>query len=679
MGIEGIKGICSPELVYHPDRVIYPMKRSGKKGQGRWSRISWDEALDMMAERFGMVRETYGPEAIATVLGCGHKEMAYYATFMFSHVVGTPNIIDINRQCTIPGGIAQNLTFGEGILSEPGPDFFRSKCILIWGANPRHNRPPMERDICRAQKNEAKIIVIDPRPPERLESKANPADLWLRVRPGSDAFLALAMIRIIINEHFYDKDFVNNWCVGFEELKQHVQEYTLERAEKITWVPKEKIHEAAQLFSNIKPSCLHTRLGATAQHINATQTARAIAILFALGGNLDVPGGNLFGDKLGGYRHQRTMPQLHDLPPRIEEKRYGADTYPFICSPKEKMDFFLSHHKCHGPDCIEAIFDGNIKAIYVPGCNLVVSEGNSKRVWEALHKLDFLVVAELFMTPTAELADLFLPAAHFLETELPMRAYQRMGPRIYNYILASRKITEPRGECWDDRKVIFELAKRMAVQIPWKNVEKFNDWTLEKVGIKFNELQNKMNQQLSFPVSYEKFKKDGFKTPSGKIELYSVTLKNLGYPPLPMYQEPYNGDIKQIDSNDYPLILITHRDVSYMHSEFRQLPSIRKKYPEPLIEINPKTASNLGIEEGQEIFIETPRFAWRVSGKAVFVPELHHRVISCLSHWWFPEKEGPEHGCFDSNINTIISYGPLYDPITGAHQGRSLMCRVKKK
>ncbi|MDI7260819.1 MAG: molybdopterin-dependent oxidoreductase [Thermodesulfobacteriota bacterium] len=679
MGIAGIKGVRSDELIYHPDRIIYPLKRMGKRGEGKWSRISWEKTLDMMADRFIEIKNAYGPEAIATIIGCGHKEMAYYATFLFSHVVGTPNVLDINRQCNIPTVIGEMTTYGESILQDPGPDFLRSKCILVWGANPRHTRPPLERDICLAAKNGAKIIVIDPRPPERLDSDVKPADLWLKVKPGTDAFLALAMINVIIEEKLYDDEFVQQWCVGFEELSQHVRKFSPGKAEKITWVPRDKIVEASRLFSQKKPSCLHTRLGASSQHINATQTARAIAIFAALGGSIDTPGGNLLADSLGGYRHQRTISQLPVFPPGVEEKRYGVERYPFICSPKEKMDFFPSLRRSHSPDCIEAFLNSDIKAFYIPGCNIVLSEGNSKRVWEALQKLDFLVVAELFMTPTAELADLVLPAAHFLETELPMRAYQRMGPMVYNYILASRKIVEPRGECWDDRKIVFELAKRMKIKIPWKSLEEFNDWTLEPVGIKFKELQNRRAQQLSFPLRYEKYKKNGFRTPSGKIELYAKSLEQFGYDPLPSYREPFKGHFKGVISKRFQFLMISHRDVHYMHSEFRQLPSIRSEYPDPLIEINPRTARNLKIEEGDEIYIETLGFKWRVRGRAKFIPEIHPKVISCVSHWWFPEIEGPEHGCFQSNINTIIAYGPPNDPVTGAHQGRAIPCMVSKK
>ncbi|MDB4443818.1 molybdopterin-dependent oxidoreductase [bacterium] len=534
MGIEGIKGIHCKELIDHSDRLIYPKKRTVKRGEGQWARISWDEALDMMAERFGAIKKRYGPEAVATILGCGHKEPAYYATFLFSHVLGTPNVMDINRQCSIPTMIGSTLTFGENLLTELEPDFLRSRCILIWGANPKHTYPPLDRDICIAQEKGAKIIIIDPRPPGSVKSRADQNDLWLRIKPGSDAFLALAMIKVLIDEKLYEEDFVAKWCIGFEALKDHVQKYTLEEAERITSVPRDKIIEAVRTFSTTKPSCLYTRLGSSAQHINATQSARAISIFFALSGSIDVPGGNLLGNPLEGYRHQRTMSQWPSFPPGVEEKRLGADTYPFICSPRGKMDDFLSLRRAHGPDCIEAMIDGKIKAFYAPGCNVVVGESNSRRIREALRNLDFFVVADLFMTPTAELADLVLPAAHFLETALPMRAYQRMGPNLNTYILASRRVVDPRGECWDDRKIIFELAKRMDAALPWDDVEAFNDWTLEGVGVTFKEIQSRRSQQLSFPVAYVKYETNGFKTPSDKIELYSETLENMGYDFMPL-------------------------------------------------------------------------------------------------------------------------------------------------
>ena len=679
MGLEGAKGVASPELVYHPDRVIYPLKRVEKRGEGRWERISWDEALDIMAKRFSEIKEKYGGGAIATIWGCGHKVPASAATFMFSQVVGTPNVMNINQQCDLPLDIAQQTTFGENILSDQTPHLRYAKCILIWGASTRHNRTPMDKDTNFAQSRGAKVIRVDPRPPETvdIESLGVPVyDIWLRLRPGTDAALALGMINIIINERLYNKEFVDKWCIGFEELKKHVQDYPVDKVSEITWLPKEKIIEAARLFATSKPSCVFARLGVGSQQVNASQSARAVCILAAIAGDIDVRGGNLLGHGEVGDYVRSFRPTL---PPEVEEERLGAKEYPLFAGSKETVKDFTPPGYAQNQLCIQAMLNGDIKAFYIPGCNIVLSEGDSRETVAALKNLDFLVVVDLFMTPTAELADLVLPAAHWLETEVPMRAFQNMGPRHMNYILASRRVIKPVGECWDDRKIVIELGKRMEAELPWQNVEEHNDWLVEKFGIKFEDIRSKPSQTISWPLEYKRFEKNEFRTPSGKIELYSSILKNHGYDPLPSHREPPQSPVSTPELyKDYPLILINRRDIVYTHSEFRQLPSLRKKHPDPLLEINPETAAELGIREGDEVYIERPGFEERVYMKADFSPDMHPRVVSCLSHWWFPEKPGPEHGCFESNINTIQSTDPPYDPISMNYQMRAVLCRVGK-
>lgn len=678
MGVKCGKEIYAPELLYHPDRVIYPLKRVGKRGEGKWERISWDEALDIMAERFGQIKERYGAETIATIRGCGHKQMANMATQLFSRIIGTPNVLDVNEECSVPGCFMAKVTTGDfGIHDDYGPQFLYSKCILLWGSNQSQCRPTQARDIVLAQAKGAKLIVIDPRPPKELN-----ADIWLRVRPGTDGALALGMINIVINKGLYNKDFVDKWCVGFGELKKRVREYTPEKVAEITSIPKEKIIESARLFATTTPSCLHLRLGAGGGQFNTvSQTGRAITNLMAIAGDIDVRGGNFLGDKLGGFRFARSVRTLAELPfpPGVEEERIGAKDFPLKAGSSQTAKDFEPLHFADNTACIQAMLKRHIKAFFIPGSNVVLCLRDSKLTWEALKRLQFLVVVELFMTPTAELADLVLPAAHFLETEIPTRAFSVMGPAYNNYILAGQRVIEPVGECWDDRKIVLELAKRMGVDVPWQNIEDLNDWQLEKVGVKYEDILRKPGQMLEVPPRYKKYEQQGFDTPSGKVELYSSILKNLGHDPLPYYEEPPQSPISTPElANDYPLILIQHRNISYTHSEFRQLPSLRKQLPDQLIEINPETAAGLGIKEGDEIYIERPGSEGQVRGKAKFVAELDPKVVSCLSHWWFPEKPGPEHGCFESNINAIISTEPFYDPIYGNYQLRALLCRVRK-
>lgn len=683
MGVSGEKAEAAIELVYHPDRVTYPLKRVGECGEGKWERISWDEALDIMADRFGRIKEEYGAESIAIIMGCGHKAVAQAATLLFSHIIGTPNVLNINQQCHIPLITAERVTFGDGdICADFGPHFKYSKCILIWGANTKHSRPPLDRDINLAQAKGAKVIRVDPMPPETLDLDKlglPAADIWLRLRPGTDAALALGMINIIIHEGIYNKEFVNKWCVGFEELKKHVQDYPVEKVSEITWIPKDKIIEAARLFATTKPSCLHARLGVGSQQVNATQSSRAVCILTALAADIDVKGGNLLPDKPVGRKVRYISPVF---PPGVEEKRLGAKEFPLVAGAKEMVRDFKPWGYAHNQLCLQAMLNGDIKALFIPGCNMVVSEGDSRETITALKNLDFLVVVDLFMTPTAELADLVLPAAHFLETEIPLRAYQNMGSRNMNYIMAPRRVIEPVGECWDDRKIVIELAKRMGVALPWQNIEEQNNWQLEEFGMKYKDIINKPSQVISWPIRYRKYDEEGFrfKTPTGKIELYSSILKNHRYDPLPSHIEPPQSPISTPELyKEYPLILNQHRSIVYTHSEFRQIPSLRqRKFPDPLLEVNPETAAGLGINEGDEVYIERPGFKERVYMKAKFFPEMHPRVVSCLSHWWFPEKPGPEHGCFESNINAIQSTNPPYDPVCMNYQMRATLCRVGK-
>ena len=600
---------------------------------------------------------------------------------LFAHLIGTPTVLDINHQCTLPANHAERLTYGDRILWDIGPDYQRSRCILIWGANPRHNRPAAERDIAIARSKGATVIWIDPRPPEQVDRfnlHLPAAHLWLRIRPGTDAALCLAMIHVIIEERLFDQRFVERWCVGFEDLRAHVQRYTPEKAAEITWIPKEQIIEAARLFARQKPSCIHSRLGSGSQQVNATQTVRAIAILLSIVGSIDIPGGNLLNDPLGGFRTPNDMGHILRPPPEVEAKRIGAREFPFLSGGREHARFAFP--QAHMPSALRAMREGRIKGLYVPGSNFVVMEGNSRMVWEALQQLDFMAVADFFLTPTAELADLVLPAAHWLETELPMRAYQVMGPRRYNHILASRKVVEPRGECWDDRKIVLELAKRMGVSLSWQNVEDLNDWQLEPVGISFRDIQKKPNQMISFPIRYKKYEGKGFATPSGKVELRSSILEEMGYPPFPDFQEPPQSPVSTPELfARYPMILTQHRRIIYMHSQFRQVPSFRKQEPDPSIEIHPQTAGSLGIRDGDWMWIERPGFQERVRGRARLVEGLHPQVISMVVGWWFPEKAGPEHGAFESNINTLIAHDPPYDPINGNHQARAILCRIGKE
>lgn len=651
------------ETIYHPGRLKYPLQNVGKKGEGKWQRISWDKALDIMASRFNEIKQKYGSKTICSVVGSGHKYIPYAAGFLFSYVVNSPNALDANQLCSIPVAMAANATLGKTgwvPFHDNSPDYPNSKCIVLWGSNPIETRPPHAAAIRTAKKtNAAKLIIVDPRPTRMTKM----ADLWLQPRPGTDAALALGILNIVINEGLYDRDFVDRWCIGFEDLKERVQEYSPEKVAEITWIPKEKIVEAAKLYATNRPACIHPRLGVGAMQINVSQASRAIVILTAICGNLDVPGGNLLPQDHGGFDLRVSE---FPLQPEVLNERIGSKEYPLLHANKTP----------DMPSAVRAMLRGDVKGIFIVGTNFVINQGDSGKNMEALKKVDFSVAVDLFMNPTTELADIVLPAAHFLETETPVVDYQPP----YNKVLAMRKILAPVGECWDDRKIVLELAKRMDVQLPWQTLEEFNDWRCKPLNMTFKELQEREGQMISFPVKYKRYEENGFNTPSGKVELYSSIYERHGYDPLPNHVEPPEGPYSTPKLyKEYPLIHICHRVEEYVHTEARQISSsLRKRKPDPYLEINPETASNLGIKDGEWVALERPHFERQVRFRAKFTQDMPSYIVSSVFGWWFPEKTAPEYGFAESNINAIISTDSPYDPIEGTYQVRGILCRIRK-
>ncbi|MFH1180694.1 MAG: molybdopterin-dependent oxidoreductase, partial [Candidatus Bathyarchaeota archaeon] len=659
-----VKGRAQPELLYHPDRLKYPLRRAGERGGGKWERTTWDEALNAIAEKLTEIKEKYGPESIAIICGTGPRT-GNTATHLLGLPLGTPNTISDDRHiCYTPSQVAESCTIGERstIMMEVGPDYRAANCIVVWGGNPLASHPPRGREIVEAKRRrKAKLIVIDP----RRTTLASLADLWLQVRPGTDVALALGMMNVIIDEELYDKEFVGKWCYGFDKLKEHVKDYPPEKVAEITWISADKIRETARLYATTKPAVLHHRV-AVEHNINSTQTDRAFVMLIALTGNIDVKGGNLIrllpkgaapvGSPSRGSRE-------------FEEKRIGSKEFPLISGPDSLRPFV------HAPLAIEAMMTGKpypIKALYCAAGNPVVNMQDGKRVWEALKNLELHVVAEFFMTPTAELADYVLPASTWLEKDEIGDPSQIM---YTNYLAAGQKVIEPLFECWDDRKIVIELVKRIPWAdrkfLPWNDVDELNESSVKGMGITFKELQKR--GYIVEPMKYKKYEKNGFNTPTGKVELYSTIFEKHGYDPLPAFREPPESPVSTPElMKEYPLILITGgRNIAYFHTEGRQIPRLRKLVPDPVVEIHPDTAKEVNIMDGDWVWIETPQVKGeRVKLKARLTPDIHPRIVHAAHGWWFPEKPDPEHGCFDSNISVLLSGDPPREPICGSVRTR---------
>jgi len=665
-----IKGATIPDVMYHPDRLLYPLKRRGARGEGKWQRISWDEALDTIAHNLKSIKEKYGPEAIHVSCGSGQKHIAIQATKIAERLWPTPNTHLGRYTCIHPDVMANSVTFGDTITYEFGPDYGDARCIIFWGSEPDVATPAQARVVHRALRRGSKLIVVDPRP----IPMAKRADVWLRLRPGTDMALALAMAHIILNEGIYDREFVEQYCFGFDRLKEHVQKYTPEWAAQVTGLSKEEIIEAARIYALDKPGCIYIRLGSGAQQITSTQTCRAISILVGITGNVDAKGGNILY-----YRTFREALMWHPYlmfwgvkpPAAINEKRLGAKEYP------------LMHKRaiCHIPSTIRAMEEGKVRAMWCVADNLIVAEMDNQRIWNILkNKLDFFFVSELFMTPTAELADIVLPAAFYPECDQLVEAFGHPASTV----TAVRRVVEPRGESRDDREVAIEIAKRMGMDVrPWETLEDYFNWMLQYQGITFAQLLQKPNSTLTFPRGYERYKTSTppFNTPSGKVELYSQIFEAMGVDPLPVYVEPPQSPVRTPELfKKFPFIYTHYRIHGYMHSEGRQIKRQRQLTPEPYLQINSDKATSLGIKDGDWVFLETPQSAgkWRLKYRAQLIPDLHPDVVAGPHAWWFPEKPKPEYGCFESNINALVSLDPPYDPVVGVPQVRAILCRVWK-
>lgn len=654
-----VKGLSSIEHLYSPDRLKYPLKRVGKRGEGKWERIPWDEALDTIAKKIQEIKDNYGAESIA--LGHGTGRHHFHHVLRFANALGTPNWCEPGTaQCFVPRVLTGVMTYGDLPICDYYGDV-NPECLLVWGHNPVVSGPDGEIQfrVRECLRKGTKLIVIDPRQTEMVEM----ADIWLQVRPGTDDALALSMMNIIINEGIYDKEFVEKWTVGFYKLAERVQNYPPVWAEKITWIPAEKIKAAARMFAQTKPAAVEW--GVALEHTpNCLQTVRAVALIPGITGNIDIPGGWTLGMHLIS-----NIPLLKgNLTDEMRDKRMGANTFKLL-SGRDSM--FPS---AHIPTLFKAMRTGEpypIKAFLIFGNNGLVSYANSRGVYESFMNLDFLSVMDIYMTPTAELADIVLPAATWLEVD------QVVGmPNVaMNAVLAQQKITRL-WECRQDEEVFIELARRLNLDVGTESLEDIYNHQLEPLGITFDEL--KRRGFVSAPIKYRKFEESGFSTPSGKIELYSSILEEQGYDPLPYYQEPPESPLSKPDmAREYPLILITGgRSQYFFHTEFRQIPSLRKRDPDPIVEIHPKTAEESNIQEGEWIWIETPR--GRIKQKAKLTRGIDPRVVNVQHGWWFPEDPGPEYGVWKSNANVLTNNAPPYDPAMGTYQLRALLCKIYK-
>lgn len=658
--VKGIRGL--PELTYGATRITHPMRRTGARGEDRWERISWDAALDAMAEGYAKTRAEHGPLALAgAVGGAFFSRGAVVALAM--RAMGSPNFLINQDLCGGCRGVSDMVT---GLAIANGEDVQNSRTVLIVGANPHAANPVQWANIKAAKARGAKIVVLDPM---RSEA-AKLADLWLQPKPGTDAAIALAMMQVLIAEDRIDHAFVRDWTQGYAQLAERVRDWTPQRASAVSGVPAGQILAAALAYAE-GPASFVSGHGIDAV-TNGVQTFRAFHCLLAIAGNLDRAGGNRRAKRPRGFRTYLDL--IHDpafqLPPEVARRTLGAAEYPLWAGPQGWQT------ACHNPTVIDAILTGKpypVRAMYVSGVNIAVTYPDTQRTMAALRSLDFLAVAAHSMNPTAALADIVLPKTTTLEEEdVSINGH---APCVtWTAAVAARQ-----GEVRPDVEIAWDLVQRMAARgaadakfMPWRTQREFNEFLVRDTDLDLATLAARGYAEFEHRLG--DFAAQAFKTPSGKVELYSQRMQAAGLDPLPDCVPPAASLARD---PAYPYTLQTGlREKTYHHSRFREQAWARKVSPDPLVKLHPDTARELGIAEGDWVKLETPRGAGACRARASLTEATAPGVLVTGMGWWLPEAAGPEYGALDVNINAALSYAGPYDPASGSADTRGLPCRV---
>lgn len=640
------RGNAQLDFVYHPDRLKQPLKRSGKDRSSAFMPISWDEALDIVASNFLKIKKEYGPESVVFWIAYTKEPRPYFHRLAMAF--GSPNYCTESSNCFSATWLASALTYGK----DCGYFLYTSttlnpatKCKMIWSSSIEQSVPPNWHPHMQIKEKGVKLIVVDP----RRTTLASMADIHLQLRPGTDGALALGMMNIIITEKLYDKEFMEKWTVGFDDLKKLVQDYPLKKVSEITGVPADKIKKAAIMYATTKPAQLHLSSTSTVHHANGVQNHRALILLPALTGNLDVPGGNRLPTPPLATNDITLHDRVASMPPGI-----GGERFPIWTSwYREFQSNAIADQIDSGkPYPLKAMFGAGLTPMYFT---------NSNRFVQSLKKLDFIVVSDYFHTPGTQLADVVLPIASWLERHILLTS--AAGATLIEPAI------EPLGESWPEWKIYFELAKKLGIGNEfWDgDLEACLNYILQPSGITVDNLVKQPDGSVKRPVNArpaKSYEPTGFQTASGKVEIASSVLAKHGIDPLPVYKEPAESPLSRPDMLDsYPLVLTTGaRKLPFTHSQFRNVPKLRQLMPEPLLDIHPKDAESRSIKSGDFVMIISPRGS--VIMKANVTDTILPGVVGAPHHW--PGE---------ANINAVIDDKNL-DPISGFAPLKSTLCNV---
>jgi anaerobic selenocysteine-containing dehydrogenase len=674
-------GICcprgrhAPEIVYSPDRLLYPLKRCGERGEGRFERISWDEALDTAANRLQQVVTRWGAPAVCAYTGrgafdwtlchlmtpAGVRESSAWSLFF---PLGSPNTTGVGSICYVAHGIiAPVVTYGVWDC-DTFADIENADLIVIWGGNPATDSPPANcARIVAARRRGAEVVVIDHR---RTEMVGIVDARWVGIRPGTDGALALAMLNVVINEGLYDRAFVQGWTVGFEELCDYVAEFTPERAETITWVPADEIRRLARAIAGARGASLVSYTGL--EYTNSgTQNIRAVLILWALTGHLDTPGGKVIKMAEADFpinQHRRLDPPLGVLP-------IGHDRYPL---------YYRYRREAHAMELPRAILYDDpypVRAMLIVGSSIITAYPNPDLWRRSFAALEFLMVVDRFMTADAQYADLILPSATLFES---------VGYMVHGDTFQLReRVIEPLGEARSDWDIVIGLANRLGYgHLYPATADDVARWALEGSG--FDVADARAHPEgIRVPPVEQKYRKwelgllrrdgqPGFETPTGKFEIASRILAEYGYDALPVYVEPREGPLGSPElAREYPLVFNSGARIqSDFRSQHHNIPGLLKMQPQPIVTLHPRDAAARGIVSGDAVWVITPRGRVRYTARVSdgIVPG----VIEANMGGGGPIASPPWRDC---NVNELTD-DTNRDPISGFPVYKALLCDVVK-
>ncbi|MBL8207447.1 MAG: molybdopterin oxidoreductase family protein [Blastocatellia bacterium] len=621
------------ERTYSEQRVLYPMKRVGEKGKGLFTRISWEEALDTIAIRFKAVADEFGPQSILPYSYAGTMGLVQSQSMdrRFFHKLGA-SLLD-RTICASAGAAGYKMTIGASI----GTDlerFDEAKLIVIWGSNPQTSNVHLMPKILEARRRGAKLIAIDP----YRSLTAEKCQQHIALLPGTDGALALAMMHVIINENLIDADYINQYTLGFNLLKERVQEYPPARVATITGLSEETITNFAREYATAKPAVIRLNYGMQ-RHAGGGMAVRTIACLPALIGAWRDPAGGVLLSSSGTFSLNSNALERPDFIPSGTR----------MINMSAIGDALLGEWRL--PDNSITPLDPPVKAIYVYNSNPVAIAPDSGKVKAGFAREDlFTVVHEIFQTDTADYADIVLPATTQLEQFDVHKAYGHL------YVLANNPAIAPLGEAKPNSEVFRLLAARMGFDDPCFTesdeeigAQAFNYDHERMQTIDFARLKESGWQRLNVPERYAPFAQGNFPTPSGKCEFFSEALAQQGMDPLPTYIPPRESvQTAPLIARKYPLAIISPPAHNFLNSTFANLPSFLRAEKEPFLEIHPDDAGARGVHSGDRVKIFNDRGAFtaraRVSDKA------RSGVIVALSVWWKKLTDG-------TNANDVTSQG----------------------